>query len=66
VAVVAEAASSPSPNVVVPLSPSTPSFLANHTGGKHFSRDLVPLNADGEADNMWAVMPPLPSPTLAN
>jgi hypothetical protein len=26
-------------------------------GGKHFSRNLQPLNADGEVENMWAVGP---------
>ena len=26
-----------------------------HTGGKHFSRDLQPLNADGEVLGMWGV-----------
>jgi len=23
-------------------------------GGKHFSRNLQPINADGEVENMWA------------
>lgn len=25
------------------------------TGGKHFSKNLRPLNADGEVESMWAV-----------
>lgn len=41
---------------------SCDSYSGVHTGGKHFSRDLQPLNADGEVMGMWGVcVSPLPS-----
>lgn len=30
-------------------------LISNSIGGKHFSKNLRPLNADGEVESMWAV-----------
>jgi hypothetical protein len=35
--------------------PSLKLGLTLYIGGKKFSRNLQPLNADGEVENMWAV-----------
>ena len=47
---------------------SCDSYSGVHTGGKHFSRDLQPLNADGEVVGMWGVcvslfLLPIPTPS---
>ena len=38
------------------------SYQLTTTGGKHFSKDLQPLDADGNPEGMWGVSH-LPPPT---